>query len=79
MPTLALLELILDLTTETPAIQAKQVLADENYRRGGRFQLNPNVAIDDYKQLNNLKQQTEEYMKTEEWQDIRSWVGRVWT
>lgn len=77
VPATALLNLTLDLTAEAASMQIKQILKD-NYRRGNFVLQNP-IALDDWRQVSELIDATQKYLRSGEWSEIRQWVKLTWT
>lgn len=76
VPAAALLNMTLDFTASTATRIAEQLLGNHFCR--GNFVLTTPVALDDWKQAGELVTQTKAYMKTQAWQDVRTWVKNNW-
>ena len=78
VPKLALLNLILDCTARVATAQAQQILGKHRYCRGN-FILKSPIALDDWRQVSELKQETEKYMQSADWKQVCTWVEKTWT
>lgn len=76
VPASALLNLMMACTSQAATSEATQLLADQFCR--GNVTLPKPIALDDWKMVGALKQYTEQYMGTSDWQRVRSWVAAHW-
>ena len=77
VPAMALLNLTMDATAELAAAQAAQLLGG-NYMRGN-VPLSQPFALDDYQNVGELVKATQHYIEhSEDWQQVRVWVGENW-
>lgn len=77
VPSMALLNLMMDCTSQAVTSEATQLLGGQFCR--GNVTLPEPIGLDDWKQVGKLKQYTAKYMGTADWKQVRSWVASQWT
>jgi uncharacterized protein len=73
-PQFPLLEILMDGVSGIDTFQCGQIFGN-NFRRAN-VQLTQPINPDDYQQVGELKKMTEAYMASEEWEEIKDWIGR---
>ncbi|TKC86005.1 patatin [Trinickia terrae] len=76
VPARALFSLTLDTTSMLAAQQSEQILGGD-YRRGN-FVLGQPIGLDDWKKVAEMENETNVYMKSQEWQGVCQWVEQNW-
>lgn len=77
VPATALLNLMMDCSSDVAAGQAKQLLKQNICR--ANFKLKDHVPLDGWSQTSSLSQWTSDYINSQEWSDICDWVEQNWT
>jgi patatin-like phospholipase/acyl hydrolase len=72
-PQFPLLEILMDGVSSIDAFQCEQIFG-RNFRRANVTLTQP-IAPDDYQKVGELVRMTEAYMASDEWQQIKDWIG----
>lgn len=76
IPPAALLSLTMDATAELAVLQAEQMLG--NHYQRANFMLSQPYAMDDWEHVALLEEKTNQYLHTQEWNNVCNWIDQNW-
>ncbi|MCF7695866.1 patatin-like phospholipase family protein [Mycetohabitans sp. B2] len=76
IPPAALLSLTMDATAELAVLQAEKMLG--NHYQRANFMLSQPYALDDWQHVDLLEERTNQYLSTQEWNNVCNWIDQNW-
>lgn len=76
VPPTALLNLMMDCTSQAVTMEAQSLLSDNFHR--GNVPMGEEIGLDEWKKVGTLKQYAQAYMGTDEWRRVCDWIEKNW-